>query len=204
VAPLLFAGFLAALGFASGSVTAVAADCEEAKRTNAWCAAADAGYVASVEIRSRMLYEALDAHGHVIDPKGLTCEACRKARDTDGFCPAHRMGFVAGLAYLSPLTYQLARARVVDPAAITCPACREHTRGIGWCDEHGLGIAGRFALDDRASFETLREAHRILLLAVEVSARCETCAAAMVADGYCPAHRIQYRNGRAASSPARE
>jgi hypothetical protein len=35
-----------------------------------------------------------------------------------------------------------------------------------------------------------------LLAAVKKSSECELCAAAMVADGYCPEHRLHYADGR--------
>jgi hypothetical protein len=176
--------------------------CEEAIRTNGWCAAANVGYAASVEIRSPLLYEALDVHGHDIDPSAVTCETCREAIKTDGFCPAHRMGFVSGLAYLSPLTYYIARSRTIDPAAQTCRVCRKHTRGIGWCEKYHVGIAGRIALDDREDFREFEKAYEILLAAVETSTRCETCGAAMVADGYCATHRLKFKGGRAVQPAA--
>ena len=171
--------------------------CEEAKRTNGWCREANVGYVASLLIRSPMLYEALDAHGHAVDPSAVACGTCRAALKSDGFCADHRMGYVGGEAYLSPLTYHLARGRSIDPAAITCRACRRHTRGIGWCDRHRVGIVGRVAFDDRQEFEELVEAYRLLEAAIRTSERCETCAAAMVAEGYCPVHRLKYRDGQA-------
>ncbi len=173
--------------------------CEQARRLNRWCAAANAGYVAGVEIRSRFLYEALDAHGHDIDPAAVKCDTCRKALKSDGFCAAHRMGYVHGLAYMSPLTYDIARGRTIDPATITCKVCRQHTEGIGWCDTDRLGIAGRVAFDDRQVFREFSKNYQILLAAVEASKKCETCAAAMMADGYCGIHRVKYLDGKAVS-----
>ena len=102
---------LAALAPAAIAHSPHTASCEEARRINGWCDAENAGYVASVQIRSRFLYEVLDAHGHEIIPAKVTCETCRKALTTDGYCPAHKMGFVHGEAFMSPLTYHLARAR---------------------------------------------------------------------------------------------
>jgi hypothetical protein len=169
--------------------------CEEAKRDGGWCEAKGVGYVADVEIRSRRLFEALDAHGHDIVPEGMTCETCRKAIRTDGFCPDHLMGYVKGKAYLSPLTYQIARARRIDPATLTCPECRRHAQGIGWCDTDQVGIAGHLAFSDRQAFSEFQKAYQRLLDAIEVSARCEMCAAAMVADGYCPTHHLKYKDG---------
>ncbi len=174
-------------------------DCEEAKRTNLWCSAGNVGYVAGIAIRSPFLYEALDAHGHDVEPAAMTCEICRKAVASHGFCLAHRLGFVGGQAYVSPLTYYLARSRTIEPAELSCGACLRHTKGIGWCDPHRVGIAGHFALDNREEFDQMQKAYGILLAAVEASSRCERCAAAMVAEGYCAIHRVHYQDGRATS-----
>jgi hypothetical protein len=189
IAPL---ALLALLGPAAPGRAGTATLCDQAKRINGWCEAADAGYVASVEIRSRFLYEVLDAHGHDIDPRAVTCETCKKALWTDGYCPAHKMGFVHGEAYLSPLNYHLARTRRVDPSTITCRTCRKHTRGIGWCEKDRVGIAGLFAVDDRQEFKELERAYGILLAAVAMAPRCETCAGAIVTDGYCGIHHVKY------------
>ena len=189
---------LACLGIADAPGHEPARACEEAKRLNGWCEADKVGYVASIEIRSHQLYETLDAHGHDIEPSAVTCATCREAIGSNGFCAAHRMGYVGGKAFMSPLTYYLAKGRVIDPASVACPVCRKHTRGIGWCEAHRVGIAGNRALDDRQDFEGLTKAYAILQAAIETSARCETCAAAMVADGYCAIHRIKYVDGRAA------
>jgi hypothetical protein len=170
--------------------------CEEAKKDGGWCEAQGVGYVAGVEIRSHRLFEALDAHGHDIVPEYVTCETCKKAIATDGFCPAHRMGYFKGKAYLSPLTYQIARARKIDPATLTCPECRRHSQGIGWCDKDQVGIAGHLAFSDREAFAEFQGAYDMLLAAVELSARCERCAAAMVADGYCSIHHLKYHDGK--------
>jgi hypothetical protein len=190
---------LASLGLSAPGRAGASGDCEEAKRLNHWCASANAGYVAGVEIRSRFLYEALDAHGHDIDPAAMTCAVCKTALRTDGFCPAHRMGYVNGHAFMSPLTYYIARGRPIDPAALTCNVCRQNSRGIGWCEKDRLGIAGYIAFDDRRVFDEFSKNYRILLAAVERSKKCETCAAAMMADGYCGIHRVKYVDGQAAS-----
>jgi len=198
---VLFA-LLAAAGSPGEGHDGVSPACEQAKLTHGWCEAENVGYVASVEIRSHALYEALDAHGHDIDPAAVTCGTCREALKSDGFCAAHRMGYVGGEAFLSPLTYQIARGRTVDPGKLACRVCRKNSRGIGWCETHQVGIAGRVAIDNRQRFEEFRSAYAMLLAAVETSQRCETCAAAMVAEGYCSIHRLKYRDGLpAATSP---
>jgi hypothetical protein len=106
------------------------------------------------------------------------------------------MGFVHGEAFLSPLTYHLARARTIDPSTLTCRTCRKNARGIGWCDKDRVGIAGPFALDDRKEFDDLARAYAILVAAVDMSRTCGTCAGAMITDGYCAVHRVKYEGGR--------
>jgi hypothetical protein len=188
---VLLTAFALSAGWGGGPPPA----CEQARRTNHWCRAGNVGYVAGLEIRSRFLYEVLDAHGHDIDPKAVRCEACKAALKSHGYCHAHRMGYVGGHAYMTPLTYYLARGRRVDPASITCPICRQHMQGIGWCEKDQVGIVGFTALDSREEFEELTKAYQILVAAIEKSSSCERCSGAMVADGYCAIHRIKYANG---------
>jgi hypothetical protein len=195
----ILAVVVAIFGLAAEASAGPTEPCEQAKRSNGWCDTANVGYVASVEIRSRFLYEVLDAHGHDIDAQAVTCETCRKALQSDGYCPIHKMGYVHGEAFLSPLTYHLARASRIDPKTISCRTCRKHTRGIGWCEKDHLGIAGTFAVHDRREFADLEKAYAILLAAVEMAPRCETCAGAIVTDGYCGIHHVKYANGRAVS-----
>jgi hypothetical protein len=83
--------------------------CELERQRNGWCAVHNLGYVADYTIRSKALYDALDAHGHDVDVAGMPCESCREAARTDGFCTKHARGFVGGRAYLSRLAYHLAR-----------------------------------------------------------------------------------------------
>lgn len=190
---------LAALGAPAAAHVHSVASCEEAKRINAWCATDNVGYVASVPIRSRFLYEVLDAHGHEIIKSAVTCATCRKALENDGYCPAHKMGYVHGEAFMSPLTYHLARAKRIDPSTISCPVCRKHMQGIGWCEKDRLGIAGYFAVEDRQEFDALEAAYRILLIANDMAPRCETCAGAIITDGYCAIHHVRYDGGKAIS-----
>lgn len=133
----------------AGESAAATCSCEQERLRNGWCEACRIGYVAATEIRSKELYDTLDAHGHDVDVAGLACSDCRDAARADGFCGTHGRGFVGGRAYLSRLAYHLARgeteavqdelalvARAVETAARcelcaaamvldgTCPACR--------------------------------------------------------------------------------
>jgi hypothetical protein len=102
--------------------------CAAARLANGWCAACGVGHVASVEIRSAILFEALDAHGHEIDAASLRCESCRAAERDDGFCSACRCGFVGGQLYFTRLTWLLARGEQRGPETIECRTCRRNAR----------------------------------------------------------------------------
>ena len=175
------------------------ADCAEARRGDGWCEARGAGYVANVEIRSRLLYDALDAHGHLLDLSTFTCPACRRAIDESGFCEEHRTGFVRRQAYFSRLTYEMARGERIDPARLRCADCRRDAATTGWCAKHRTGMIGNVAIRERAAWERADAAVQILRAAVAMLPQCEWCAVAMVTDTRCPVDRIQYRGGRPVS-----
>ncbi len=170
--------------------------CAAASRSNGWCDLHKVGYLASIPVRSELLFETLDAHGHDLDLSTFECEACRKAIATEGFCEEHRVGFVHGLAYFSRLTYELARGVPADPASLACPVCRRNSEGYGWCEEHGLGMLGPTAVRDRAAYERAVRAIEILKTAILEAERCERCAVAIVSDTDCPYHRIFYKDGK--------
>ncbi len=170
--------------------------CAAAVRANGWCALHKVGYLASIPVRSELLFETLDAHGHDLDLSTFECESCRKAIATEGFCEEHRVGFVRGLAYFSRLTYELARGVPMDLESLTCPVCIRNAATYGWCDEHGLGMLGSTGVRDRAGYERAVKAIEILKLAVQEAERCERCAVAMVSDSDCPYHRVLYKDGK--------
>ncbi len=169
--------------------------CDEDEPNGGWCEIHRVGRVAGVEIRSETVYEAIDAHGHVIRPEYIRCPTCREARETDGFCDEHRTGFVGGLAYLSTLTYELARGETRELSGIACPVCRKNAESRGWCPGCGVGMLGSVEIRDPEAFRAASRAHDTLLRALETIERCELCAAAMVADGRCPVCKISYRDG---------
>ena len=53
--------------------------CAPAKLHNGWCRPCAVGYVAGVKIKSHLLFEDLDAHGHQFDPAMIECESCHQA-----------------------------------------------------------------------------------------------------------------------------
>ncbi len=175
--------------------------CAEARRSHSWCEAGGAGFIAGIEIRSQVLWEVLDAHGHDVDVERLGCDVCREAKAAGGFCDEHAMGWAGGMAYLSRLTYHLARAETVAADSLACPTCRKHAETGGWCEECGLGIVGNIAFRHREEFEEMAQEIEVLRTAIERSGECETCAAAMIIDGRCPVHRIQYQDGGKVPQP---
>ncbi len=169
--------------------------CAEAKMKHQWCAACKVGYVAGVRIESKLLHEEIDAHGHDIDPKLMKCSSCQKALETDGFCERCTMGFVKKQAYMSRLTYFIAKGETKDVEKIACPQCRKNAQSPGWCDACGLGMVGNVALQEKSDFEQAAKAFDVFQEAVRTLKRCEFCAIAMVIDGRCPTCKVTYRNG---------
>ena len=182
--------------------------CPTATNANVWCEAHAVGYVATVPIWSKELFEAIDAHGHEIERKHMRCATCLDAIDNDEYCVRSKIGYVGDKAYLSRLTYLLATGRRHDAKKLTCKTCRVHAtrfarpmkrptlESFGWCKEHKLGWIGNIAYQDRDRFEETATEFRRLLRAMELADRCESCATASFYDTYCPVCRIQYRDGR--------
>jgi len=164
-----------------------------------WCERHGIGYVGSVKIRSYLLYEIMDAHGHTVDYDNLQCPACRKAMNEAGFCEEHRVGWVGRKAYFSRLTYELARAEKRDITTITCPVCWKNADDHGWCDAHQVGMVRDLAIPGRERWDQVAKAIGILEIAEKASERCEQCAMAIVTDSRCPFHRITYKDGRPVS-----
>jgi hypothetical protein len=160
-----------------------------------WCAECNAGFIASIRVPSRDLFETLDAHGHDVDPAAFTCEGCKEALRTGGFCDRCRMGFVGGQAYLSRLTYHVARARVEDPATIACAACRTNAAGHGWCGACGVGRIGPLVLATREDLAETWKALERLHRAIAELERCETCGVALFTGGRCRDCGRSFRDG---------
>ncbi len=180
----------------SPSAPAAADPCADARSLDGWCKEEEVGFVANVAIRSRLLWDAMDAHGHLLDLSTFTCPTCRKAIDEEGFCEQHRTGFVKKMAYFSRLTYEMARGERVDPARLRCPDCRRNAETSGSCAKHRTGMIGNVAIRDRAAWERAEAAVQILRRAVDMLPHCEWCAIAMVTDTKCPIDKTQWRGGQ--------
>ena len=176
--------------------------CAAAKMKGGWCGACKVGHIASVRIESEELFEFLDAHGHHINPATIRCKSCVAAIKSDGFCDRCGMGYVDELAYVSMLTYSVAKGTPVEPSKIACGKCSEHAKGFGWCETCKVGMIGNVAIRDKRAYEPASKAMERLLIANETAKRCETCAIAIVADATCPKCKITYKNGTERSLPA--
>ena len=170
--------------------------CAAAKRDNEWCKHCNVGYVASVKIPSKLLFEEIDAHGHDIQPESFKCKSCQAALRSDGYCLKCRIGFVRKQAYLSLLTYQLAKGKKKNPDTFACAACKKHATGYGWCDTCKRGMVGNVAITDAADYAKATKAYDLLILAVRTLARCELCAVAIILDGWCGDCKVSYRDGK--------
>lgn len=169
--------------------------CEVSKSRGGWCSACDVGYVAGIAIKSEMLFEALDAHGHHIHPDSMKCESCRKALASDGFCDRCQWGFVGKQLYHSKLTYYLAKGRPKTKSAISCPTCKAHTGKPAWCEACKIGGVGDVAYTDKRAFQSAAVEYGRLLQAVELSAKCEDCGVAFFMETKCLKCNISYEGG---------
>ena len=168
--------------------------CRMASTNNGWCDVCRVGYLATVEIRSARLFEALDANGHDFPEPGATgCVVCREAWTTNGYCHDCRIGFVGGHGYFTKLTYLLAKGAVRDPAKITCGVC---AKASGWCNACGHGMVGNVAFRDKKDYAAARKQFELLLRAVKESERCEMCSMLLFYGGVCRACDITYQNGK--------
>lgn len=151
--------------------------------------------VGGVRIASRALAAALDLQGHDVDLRTFPCPACRTAIEAEGFCEEHRVGFVGGRAYFTRVTHALARGVTRDPSTLSCTTCRHNASAQGWCSRCKVGRVGATAFSDRARYEQALEAVRVLGVASDAAARCESCALAILTDTGCAACRVRYRKG---------
>lgn len=93
--------------------TPAACVCAAAEVTHGWCEACGVGYVASLRIPSALLYELLDPHGHDVDLSAVSCNTCHAAMAANEYCETHAIGYSEGRAYVTRLSYLLARGEPV-------------------------------------------------------------------------------------------
>ena len=171
------------------------ADCRAALPVNGWCTVCEIGYVAAVRIRSHLMHEMLDAHGHDITDWTHDCLDCAERIETDGFCSLCGFGFVDGKLYFTALTWSLGLGLVIDLAANDCAVCRDRSAGSWWCDECRRGIVGNVAFTDEKKFERAQTEYRRLVAALTSLERCEACAISQFQGIECPDCRARERAG---------
>lgn len=176
--------------------------CTLTRQTGGWCGKCKVGYLAGVRVESAGFFEALDAHGHDIDPAMVRCDTCRKAYESYGFCERCMIGFVRKQAYFSRLTYYLARGEVKDPKKLTCTTCVRNRDSSGWCETCGIGLVGCHGYKDRKEFEAAARMRELLILAIDEAGRCMTCALAIINDGPCLNCKLSYKDGKKSPSDA--
>jgi hypothetical protein len=175
--------------------------CDVANRTNAWCNQCRLGTVAGVRFASPVLYDILDPHGHEVDLTNVPCPVCHAAIVTDAWCESCGIGYCGGRAYVSQLTWLLARGEWVNPAEVTCGFCREHLEDEAGarCESCRHGLVGGYAFADPDLFRQATRERQRLVQALELLPACEYCAAAQFTGGRCPKCNIQYGNERSAA-----
>ena len=159
--------------------------CQEARVHNGWCDSCGRGFVAGLTIESKNLFEALDAHGHVIDSSGITCDSCLGALSEDGFCDLHRWGYVDGKMYVSDLTWSLALGTIDEPDQLTCAQCRADCDHRGWCESCGVGHVGPVRFASREDYDRAVRQQDRLELALITLKRCEECSMRTFYGGVC-------------------
>lgn len=159
--------------------------------------------MAGVPLKSKLLFEGLDAHGHTLMLETFTCPTCKQAIAEDGFCTKCRIGFLHKQAYFSRLTYELAHGEPVDVDKLTCPICKENSKHYGWCDKCKVGMVGNVKLKDRKNYDAALRPFDVMLIANEAGARCEMCALAIVTDTHCFVCKIDYKDGKPVQAPAK-
>lgn len=170
--------------------------CATITQSDGWCGKCKFGYLAGIKIESAALFDALDPHGHDIDPASLRCDQCRKAFDSHGYCEPCKIGFVRKQAFFSRLTYGLARGTLKNPGAVTCPTCVKNTTLPGWCEACRVGLVGHRAYEDRKEFEEVVRVRNLLKSAIERGKKCLSCAIAMINDGPCVKCKVTFEGGR--------
>ncbi|NNF41912.1 MAG: hypothetical protein HKO59_06015 [Phycisphaerales bacterium] len=160
--------------------------CAEQRIRNGWCTRCDVGHVAGVPIRSRTLFDFLDAHGHRIDPDRLECAECRVAVRNDRMCSECKWGFVDGLLYFTELTYRLARGTPLAAEDRPCRRLRPATPAAVWCGGCAIGVVGNAVYTSHGDFASAAREFARLKDAVATSSRCELCAVVLFTGAECP------------------
>ena len=159
------------------------------------------GYVASFKIKSELLLEVIDAHGHDYQPQAIKCEGCRRAMKSEGLCDHCGIGFVGDKLYVSRSMYSLAKGKPIHKTTLTCATCHKHAESHGWCDACDAGMVGNVKFSDRKEYEEAASKLPRLLAALKKLKECEMCAVTLFLGSSCPTCKIDYSNWRKPRTP---
>jgi hypothetical protein len=141
------------------------------------------------------LLDVLDPGGHTVDPGMISCSDCLTAFVSDGYCHRSHIGYVDGRAYVSRLSYLLAKdAQRIDTTSVACAICRLHLTEPGWCDRCGRGLVGNLSITNRADFNEILMERERLIAAVRLASHCDLCAVAFFTHSRCSRCHIDYND----------
>jgi len=173
--------------------------CAEIKaKGEGFCDDCGAGMIYGLELKSRLLYDALAGDAEVIDDLKKACPGCKKAAETDGTCEHCNIHIAHGKMYLSKCAHAVARGATVDMAKVAkseCPGCQEAAKSGGFCTHCNVGFVANHQYKESSFYEAAKKALETITLAVKDAGHCEQCAVARVTDGTCSQCKVTYKDG---------
>jgi len=170
---------------------------DKAKAGTGFCCGS--GLVFGVQTKSKALYEAMA--GKKVDTATWPCGDCKKALAAGGECASCKVYAADGQLYRSPVAASLAKGNLVPEgsSATECSACKDALKDNGFCDKCGVGFVANRVYASKDDWKAAQKAHTTLTSAAAASAKCDTCAVAMVTDGSCGPCNVSFKDGKMAS-----
>lgn len=181
----------AVFAFAAAPVMAGGECCEKAKAANGWCDACKHGYTFGVPIANKDLHTALA--GTPVKADEIKCPGCKEAAAKNGTCEQCKVMFAKDQAYKSPVSAALAKGEQVDVKSLKCPGCIKAAATGGYCSGCNTGMVGGMTFKSMDDYEQAKTA--LATLQKASTAKCNTCATAMVLDGECKTCGATYKGG---------
>lgn len=169
--------------------------CDKAKAVSGWCGDCKVGYVGGVEVKSKVVYNALAGAPAPMESK---CEGCRKAMASNGRCDGCGVSFADKKMYRSPFSWALAKGSYKAESDFKCDGCKKLCKDGGWCESCKQGVIHGFVFKDRKEFDSAMKAH--VVVQNSCTAKCEGCAVAMSTNGKCAACNATYLDGKKVAS----